>query len=234
MAELIVTKALIDYLVSEVAPYVEQETKWQLDLKILKTWVIPREYAYEVIILKQSRNFLKGLPSTAAHSSFMIPPLKEKMFEANILGAFEPTSLELIIVQENVDDSNLDGLKVVIAHELTHFGQYLHHKKIFDQLDDMKSFITEAYYRQDEREVVAIMNRVQPLMTLLESHAYFIEEQIRKLIYPKARIESHFNWATMMMSLLAPNKQAQYLDGLPAIRSAVKENSLDDLFQRAC
>ena len=70
-------------------------------------------------------------------------------------------------------------------------------------------------------------------MTLLESHAHFIEELIKRQVYPTAKVESHFNWATILMSIISPSKQAQYLDGLPIIAEAFKSEGIDDLFRQA-
>jgi len=53
----------------------------------------------------------------------------EYLVENNVLAAYEPLTNELMVVRENVDDSNLDGLKVVLGHELTHRGQHMTTRK---------------------------------------------------------------------------------------------------------
>ena len=233
MPKLIVTKELVCYLLSEVVPYVEQATGWQLDIDALNIRVVPRELAYETIVLHQNILQLRGLDDQKDHSSNVVHPLIEKMIEGNILGAFEPSTREMIVVKENVDDSNLDGLKVVLLHELVHYGQFLYHQKIFDNLDELKYLLSTACDSRDEEKTMDLLEKVQKLMTLLESHAHYIEEQIKRQAYPKAKVESHFNWATILMSIISPSKQAQYLDGLPVIGQAAKSRGIDDLFRQA-
>ena len=232
MTNLIVTKELVDYLVSEVVPCVEQTTRWHLDIKKLQTRVIVRELAYETIVLRQNKLWLKSFENLNNHTSEAVHPLIEKMIESNILGAFEPGTRELIVVKENVDDSNLDGLKIVLSHELVHYGQYLYHQRIFDNLDKLKYQVSMAYNSRDEQRMSGLLEEIQPLMTLLESHAFFVEEQIKRQFYPEAKVESHFNWATIMMSVFSPQKQAQYLDGLPLVSKAAKTNGVDNLFRQ--
>lgn len=57
----------------------------------------------------------------------------EYLVEINVLAAYEPLTNELMVVRGKVDDSNLDGLKLVLAHELTHRGQHVHHPALFER-----------------------------------------------------------------------------------------------------
>jgi hypothetical protein len=233
MSKLIVTKELVDYLLAELVPYVEQATGWQLDINRLNIQVVPRELAYEAIVLHQNVLRYGDQTEKKEQLTYAVHPLIEKMIESNILGAFEPSTCELIIVKENVDDSNLDGLKVVILHELVHYGQYLYHSTIFDNLENLRYQVTTAVENREAGKAMDLLGKTQQLMTLLESHAHFIEEQIKNRVYPRAKVESHFNWATILMSIISPSKQAQYLDGLPVISQAAKSSRIDDLFRQA-
>ena len=173
MSKLIVTKELVDYLLVEVVPYVEQATGWQLDINRLNIRVVPRELAYEAIVLHQNILHYGDQAEKREQLSYAVHPLIEKMIESNILGAFEPSTRELIIVKENVDDGNLDGLKVVILHELVHYGQYLYHQTIFNNLETLRYQVTNTYENQETEKALALLEKTQKLMTLLEKSCSF-------------------------------------------------------------
>ena len=58
------------------------------------------------------------------------------------------------------------------------------------------------------------MEDIRPIMTLIESHACYIQEQLKQSYFPDAEIESHFNLATLLMRLFGKLKTSQYTDGL--------------------
>jgi hypothetical protein len=57
------------------------------------------------------------------------------MLEFTILAAYQPITGEILAIRENVDDSNLEGLKLVVGHELVHRGQHVQYPELFLRLD---------------------------------------------------------------------------------------------------
>jgi len=67
-------------------------------------------------------------------------------------------------------------------------------------------------------------------MTLLESHAAYVQGRLRQAYFPEARIESHFNLGTLLMRWVGAGKVAQYTDGLPKVAAAVASGSVESLY----
>jgi hypothetical protein len=69
-------------------------------------------------------------------------------------------------------------------------------------------------------------------MTLLESHASYIQALLQQTYYPNGQIETPFNLARLLMRLVGGPKLAQYTDGLPQITAAYQAGDIDRLYQR--
>ncbi|NLG99778.1 MAG: hypothetical protein GX491_20675 [Chloroflexi bacterium] len=121
MPKIDVTPELVGRLINQVAPLVEFTTRWSLDLQTLKYRVLPKNRGYEEIVLARFAGV--GLPVEIDKPRSPGELLIEYMLENNILGAYEPSTQEILVVRENVDESNLDGLRLILAHELVHRGQ---------------------------------------------------------------------------------------------------------------
>lgn len=220
---------LLRQVVAEVGPLVEAETGWPIEPDGLKVRAVPKERGYEEIVLGRLRGAGVALDETGRPG--LLERLIEQVIEANVLAAYEPAGRELLVVRENVDDSNRDGLRLVVAHELVHRAQHVRFPELFQRLDaTIRSLFSDD---TGLREVLARLNAVQPLMSLIESHAWFVQENLRRTRFPGAVIERHFNIATVLMRLFGARKVAQYRDALPAVAAAAAGNGLDELFRQA-
>ena len=230
MERLDVTDTLIGEIVGEVAPRVEEATQWPLDTESLRWRVLPRDQGYEEILLGRLRG--AGVPVRDDDPRGLLDRLVEYVVESNVLGAYQPCTTELLIVRENVDDSNLNGLKVVVAHELVHRGQHLHHGHLFERADKTIGEIFQGLDSGDLdfRGAWKMVDTLKPIMTLIESHAYYVQELIRKAHYPDAVIESHLNLASVLLRLFGRKKINQYRDGIPAIVSAASRGDIQSLY----
>jgi hypothetical protein len=154
------------------------------------------------------------------------------MVEQNTLAAYIPGAAEILVIRENVDDSNLDGLKLVLVHELVHRGQHVNRPELFERVD---ALLRESYNilhssTPDLQAQQQVFRQVQPLMTLMESHASYVHGLLRPLHFPHAQVESHFNLATVLMRLVGGQKLAQYTDGLPQVARATRQGNIEALY----
>jgi hypothetical protein len=68
-------------------------------------------------------------------------------------------------------------------------------------------------------------------MTVLESHAHYVEHTVNRLYLPAARIEAKLDVALLLMQVMGAAKVAQYVDGLPAVAAATAEGRIDELYR---
>jgi hypothetical protein len=232
MAKLDVSDRLVRALLDEVVPLVEESTKWDIQAKTLCYRVLPKKRGYEEIVLGRIKG--AGILVDENHRKTIIERLIEYIFESNVAGAYQPASGEILIIRENVDDSNLDGLKLILAHELVHRGQHVNFPHIFDNLDVTIRNIFQLINQEASNlgEIIRMLEKVRPSMTLIESHAHYIQNLLKQLYYPEARLETHFNMASLLMRFLGKKKISQYTEGVPQIISAVKSESVDSLYSR--
>jgi len=229
MARLHLTHDLISQLITEIAPLVEKETGWNLKIESLTWRIIPRDQAFEELIMASMDDLGKTLPTDRGWAERML----EQMVEANVLAAYDPNRELLLVVEENVDDSNLNGLRGILAHELTHRAQHMQHGVMFERVDNLAKRILANTWQSDADagEVSRLYEQIQPVMTTLESHAAFVQGRLTNLHFPGAQIESHFNLASIIFRLFAGAKTSQYTQGLPAVTDAYLNDRMDELFQ---
>jgi hypothetical protein len=232
MTRLEITDNTIRTILLEVAPLVARATGWELDLTSLHSRVLPRNRGYEEMLLGR----LQGVE--VEEWKELMPDLLERMLEyvveQNSLAAYMPGSAEILVIRENVDDSNLDGLKLVLAHELVHRAQHITHPQLFRRVDALMLQALRLFQAEDTdmQRMQSILEQVQPVMTLLESHAAYVQGTLKQAYFPEAHIETHFSLAALLMRIVAAPKLAQYTDGLPQVAEAVRAGRLDALFDR--
>ncbi|MFL7892260.1 MAG: hypothetical protein ACK2UM_15900 [Anaerolineales bacterium] len=233
MSKLDVNDQLIEALLGRVAPLVERTTGWNLDLVNLRSKVIPKERGYEEILLGRLRDL--GFFVDEDMPRPLLDRLVEYLVESSVQAAYQTGKGELLVVRENVDDSNLDGLCVVIAHELVHRGQHINHPEIFQQIEETVHRVIAPYFSSPDQidlgELLQALNEIQPFMTLIESHAAYIQQLIANRYYPQARIETHFTLPIMIFRLFGSQKLSQYTDGLPAIATAISSGEMEYLYR---
>jgi hypothetical protein len=108
------------------------------------------------------------------------------------------------------------------------------HGELFIRLDTLlhRAFAEMSSEATDFVKLRLYFEEVQPIMTLLESHAAYIQEIIKQRYLPEARVESHFNLAVLLMRLIGAPKAAQYTEGLPEISAAINSGKIESLFAR--
>ncbi|MGD2175041.1 MAG: hypothetical protein PVJ27_06525 [Candidatus Brocadiaceae bacterium] len=230
MAKLDVSEGLIEELAAEAAPLVAELTGWELGLRTLVCRVLPKDRGYEEVVLGRIRG--AGVSLDGEHEKGLLERLLEYVVEGNCLAAYEPGTEQLLVVRENVDESNLAGLELIVAHELVHRGQHVNHGYLIERINRA---VRAAFACLEEpeprfREACARVAEVTPVMTLLESHAAYVQEALRRSHLPDARIESHFSLPALLLRVFGGAKLSQYREALPAVARATREGSLDALY----
>jgi hypothetical protein len=139
-----------------------------------------------------------------------------------------------MLVRENVDDSNLDGLKLVLAHELTHRGQHIHHPALFERVNRILVSVLQGMEsgQVDIQKMMGYFEEVKPLMTLIESHASYIQGALKQMYFPGAYVETRFTLPVILFRIVGFGKNSQYTEGLPQVAAAMQRGSVDGLFRR--
>jgi hypothetical protein len=231
MTRMEITDMLIEQLISELTPLVEDATGWPLKRDGLHARVLPRERGYEEILLGRLQG--AGVDVELAQTRGPLLRLFEYIIECNILAAYEPSRAELMVVRENVDESNMDGLRVVVAHELVHRAQHVNQPDVFAGIDNEVRTIFELISSPDGfKEAMRRVEAMQPAMSLMDSHAMYVQEMLHMTQFPHAAIEHHFTLPALLGRLLGGRKIAQYTDGISEVADAVEQGTVDELFRR--
>jgi len=228
MAKLTIDDHLISIMINEVAPLVSSVTGWDLHIPSLRKRILPKDQGYEEIV--QGKFRLLGLPVSQKRD--MVDRAVEYLVENNVLAAYEPLSNELMLVRENMDDSNLDGLKLVLAHELTHRGQHIHHPKLFERVNRILVSAIQGMEsgQADIQKMMVYFEEVKPLMTLIESHASYIQGALKQMYFPRAYVETRFTLPVILFRIIGFGKTSQYTEGLAQVAAAMQCGSADGLF----
>ncbi len=230
MAQINITEKLVSRLAEQVAPLVEEATEWAIYADDMGERVLPKDRGYEELVLGRLRG--AGVPVEDTGRG-LLERLLEYVVENNALAAYEPSSAELLVVRENVDESNLNGLRLVVAHELVHRGQHVNHGNLFERVDEA---IRQASALLSEgggspREALAKVQAVQPVMTLLESHAFYVQNSLRESHFPDAVIETHHNLAAVLFRIFGGSKLAQYRGAVDEVAEASQNGHVDVLYE---
>ncbi len=233
MAKLEITDDTLKRLIDEVAPHVEQATGWDLNLATLRAHALPKNQAYEEIVLGRLRNM--GNEGDPAARRGLIERLVEYVFEGSIQAAYQPNDEEILVVRENVDDSNLDGLRLTLAHELVHRGQHVAHPELFAKIENQLHAINPATIEKPEPDqvqtILDALEEIRPIMVLLESHAFYVQGQLAANVYPHARIEEQRSLPVYLFRLFGGYKMSQYHEGLPAVSNAARNGNVNELYR---
>ena len=230
---LVVTEQLIREVVHEVAPVVSEATGWPLEIRALGRRVLPRDRGYEEVLLARIKG--AGIDLGDAPKRGLLERLLEYVVEGTVLAAYEPSTSELLVVRENVDDSNLDGLRLVVAHELVHRGQHVNHGELFAQVDAAVRAAFEGFLPGGGgiRQAIEHLRSIQQIMSLLESHALYVQEQLRQTHLPGAIIESHFDLPGLLLRVFGKAKLAQYAAAVPEVAAASVRGEVESLYAAA-
>jgi hypothetical protein len=228
MTKLTIDDRLITPLISEVAPLVSSIISWDLQISNLRIRLLPKDQGYEQIVQEKLR--LLGLPASKERD--IVNRAVEYLVENNLLAAYESLSNELMIVRENVDDSNLEGLKLILAHELTHRGQHVRHPELFERVNRIliNVFKDMEAGKVDLHKTLACFEEVKPIMTLIESHASYVQTLLKQHYFPQAQIETRFTLPVILFRILGVAKISQYTEGLPQVAEAMQHGTVEALF----
>jgi hypothetical protein len=231
MIRMTVDDSLIQTLILEMAPIITQLTGWDLALSTLRSRVLPREQGYEEILVGRLQQM--GLMGWQDYVPDLLERLIEYLIEENTLAAYMHGTNEILVIRENVDDSNVQGLKLILAHELVHRGQHIHHPELFTRVDGMirEAFAEMQNEAPDLETMRGHLGGIQPIMTMLESHAAHVQGQIAREHLPGARVETHFNLARLLMRVAGAPKLAQYTEGLPQVAEAMANGRMESLYR---
>ena len=229
MAKLILEDNSISTLVNEVAPLVTSITGWDLRLATLRTRVLPKDQGYEEIV--EAKLSTLGMKNNLERD--IATRTVEYLVENNVLASYEPLTNELMVLRENVDDSNLDGLKLILGHELTHRGQHIAHPELFERLNHILVDVIKAAEtgQIDLQNLKGYYEAARPLMTLIESHASYVQAALCQRYFPHAQIERHFTLPVLLFRVLGFGKVSQYTEGLPQVAEAMQQGNVDHLFR---
>ncbi len=162
MAKLDVTEPLARALMREVAPIVERLTGWRLHVEQMAVQILPKTQAYEEIFLARLQR-LSPSGDLSAFSEGIARRLAEYVLEGTTLAAYDHTNGTLYVVRENVDDSDKDGLKVILGHELVHRGQGLHHPDLLRRTEQVAAEVLSAETISGKMEKIQEANAVLTL-----------------------------------------------------------------------
>lgn len=226
MPKLEVTEALVRVLVQEVAPTVERLTGWRLRTEQMAVQVVPKVQAYEEIFLTRLQRLYPG-GDLSPFSEGIARRLAEYVLEGTTLAAYDHTNGTLYVVRENVDDSNKDGLKVIVGHELVHRGQGLHYPYLLRRTEQVAVEVLTAETISGKMEKIQEANAV---MTLLEGHATLVQGALQRL-YPKAKIERHWGITALLFRSLGFLKARQYTIGTKRLTALKSPKELEALYR---
>ncbi len=232
MAHLDVSESLVRRLVGGVAPLVSHLTGWNLRTGDLGARVLGKDGCNEEIVRRRLKS--AGIALAPRQADGFYERLIARLLEENILAAYDHGGQEIIVVRENVEEGDLDGLRLVLAHELVHRGQHVQHRNVFDLADSLlREAVSAGGQDRDAADLAPRrLSRLDAIMTLLESHARYVEQEVNRLYLPRATVQSHFNMLAFLFQALTPHKSRQYSEGLPEVASAVRTGTVDSLYER--
>jgi hypothetical protein len=232
MRRLPITPDLLWVQVHRVAPEVELLTGWPLRLNSLQVFVVSRRDAAEFAFAEMLRS--ARLPPSTVRADEPLGWLR-RAARGRAIGAFyEHGRNAICAVSDNVDESNNDGLALILAHELAHRAQHLQYQRIHAKVQAA----TRRLYRlagkpsTTEEEWRAVTDEITPIMTVMESHATYVTELARRTRLPLGRTEPVPWLARRLDELLDRDKCAQYRE-TRLIARAVGMGELGDLFTLA-
>jgi hypothetical protein len=82
------------------------------------------------------------------------------------------------------------------------------------------------------RDALPLLESMQPVMTLMESHATYVQERLRRTHFPAAQIESHFNLPALLLRFFGRRKASQYTEAVPAVAAAAATGDVESLYAR--
>ena len=219
-----ITDDLIGVLIREMAPMVANLTEWELAISGVGARSVRKEDAYEEILVARLEELCPGLDLGGTNRG-LLERFVEYLVEANVKGAYLPGTEEIVLVRENVDESNMDGLRILVAHELVHRGQHVNHPELFKKLEDevRRLMARTQHGKASFGDMRGTMERVNSVMRIVEGHATYVQQVLHQTRFPDAQIEMHFDMGWLLMRLFGRQKVDQYRRGLAEVVTSIQE-----------
>ncbi|MEO1268760.1 MAG: hypothetical protein AAFX99_11725 [Myxococcota bacterium] len=227
VARLNITEPLLQHCLEEVAPLVEELTGWPSLLEGLKIDLTDDISPY----------FNQLTQEVFGESTWTTRQLDRLMaWNSNIMALYDPTHHVIAINRSRMARyTNLDGLKVILGHELVHVGQFRQHPELSDLYRSQLNWLRTLVEKQDDLSPEAIQEAVsksefQARMSELEGYAYYIQRDYLERRYPMATYFNHTSLFEGMfkgaLKFLVPGVQSgdnlkftQYESGSQAYRT---------------
>ena len=209
-----ITDELIEHCLDEVAPMVESLTGWESLLDDVTVVITDDLSPY----LQSFSGLFEGKPSWLFRKlSRMLERLST--WSSQIVAFYEPNVKSIVIHRSRASNCvNLDGLKVILGHELVHVGQFKHCPEMIAQYNSQLNWLTHfldelgAQGEINFEEIRAAIEKsaLQEYMSELEGYAAYIQHEF---------LEKHYNMATFFT-------HASMFDG---ILRGIMSNALPEL-----
>lgn len=232
VARLDLNDQLMTHCVKEVAPLIAQWTSWALldNIKIR-------------ITAEFGECLTKGLLSGGLELDAASAKTMGQTISMSALAVYEPFGGEILINQPACRQCSLDGMKIILGHELVHAGQFLFFP---DALADYRTNLNRLFQSvqvlpddvqiKDEMFWELIGNSsLQEQMKELEGYAFYIQKDFLEKWYNCAIVIPHQSMITRIIRGVAPLlgidletakeiKGQQYLAGRDSFRQRQQGN----------
>ncbi len=211
---------LVGHALHEVVAHVERLTGWSDLLEDLRTADI-EEFGAEIS---------QVMTDAGIHGRFA-RRVARAVFERVVLGAahalYSPHSHTIFLNTRSLEHCNLDGLKVILGHELVHVGQFRNHPDLVAEhrrvTAEFSRRLAEAGDGPVDLESLLGDGTFRRHMSLIEGYAAYIQGYL-ETIYPLAMVIPHRSWfdrlviaafrrATPDLDRVMESKMAQYTEG---------------------
>ena len=206
-----ITQSLVEDLVAEVAPKVEELTEWSAYLESLSIEALGWEKAWhEIFIPELESRGIDTIPKTLAGKRRKYV-FKETLFQGAVGFHMESTG-NIYIINDNFPKINKDQLAPMVGHELVHRCQFKNNQK-FSELCHYfsKEYKGENYFDQDLSEDYNDLV-FRNFMRLQEGHATFVQIELQK-DYPPSELylPKSIENALMDVQRLNPDNMGTYI-----------------------
>jgi hypothetical protein len=127
---------VLTYAVEEIAPLVEALTGWE---------DVSRGIRVEAV--EHGGEAFARLLSRAGLATFSEAEVRRSILRSGIAGShalYDPFSASIYVDVTKTERQNLDGLKVIIGHELVHAGQFQHHPQLVQEYRELLEAVLAA------------------------------------------------------------------------------------------
>lgn len=201
---------LVGHCLREVAPKVEHLTGWRNLLDDL-----------DIVVTNDYRKSFFRLLEWVDISIGIVARLFLRSWFKLILSQYEPLSQALIVNKRPCANCNLDGLKVVLGHELAHVGQFRSTPELADHCRDSLLWLKERMVQGDLslKEIVERLDysMTQYYMSQIEGYASYIESYLRQY-YNCSMIVAPRSWLLSLL-LHLPGGLSKDVEGLIGLKT---------------